>query len=1023
MSDYSVTKRYAMKRLFFTLLLLLLPGIRLMPDAGRLRPSLEGLADLQPHLVNALRHNRQCTQWVDSVLQGMTLRERIGQLFIYTIAPQQTAANRELLRRVVEDYKVGGLLFSGGQVQHQVALTNEAQQLADVPLLMTFDGEWGPGMRLKQTPSFPRNMVLGCIRNDSLIYEYGREVARQLRELGVQVNFAPVADVNINPRNPVINTRSFGEIPQEVADKVVAYSRGLEAGRVLSVSKHFPGHGDTDVDSHKALPVLAFSRQRLDSVELYPFRQAIHAGLGGIMVGHLEVPAVESQQGLPASLSPAVVSGLLKEEMQFKGLVFTDALAMNGVGGHSNICLKALKAGVDLLLVPRRIKEEIEAVLSAVKRGELPDSLISARCRKVLTYKYALGLTQKPHIRLSGLTSRLNTPSTRELMRQLECSAITLLSNRGKMLPLDLSVKDVAVLCVGAPSVFTPFVQTLSHSVKPKVFHLGRNFPPADCKRLNAELQHYKRILVCLADRHLDGYQTFFKQFTPQAPVAYLCFLQGRQVEPLADQMASAGAAVLLAHSASREVQRQAARIVCGEAGVDGRLSASIGSAFPAGCGVTLEARTAPHIVPDEYGMNSHTLDKIDEIAEEGIRLGAYPGCQIVVLKDGNRVYDKCFGTHTGSKKGKDAPVLPTDVYDIASLTKSVATVLAVMKLYDKGRINLTDKVADYLPFLQDTDKKNITVRQLLLHESGLPSTILFYREAIDDSSYVGSLYRGRRDAAHTARIDARTWGNPGFRFKAGLASSVRTDSCTWQIADELWLNPAFKRDYLQAIADAPLLSRRYRYSCVGFILLQQLVEQRAGMPMDEFLAQEFYHPMGLTHTGYLPLRFLDRDSIIPSSVDAFVRKDTLQGFVHDESAAFLGGVAGNAGLFSNAEEVAMIGQMLLNGGQLNGRRYLSGETCRLFTTTVSRISRRGLGFDKPDKRNPRRSPCALSAPASVYGHTGFTGTCAWMDPDNNLVYVFLSNRTYPRVWNNKLASLDIRTRIQEVIYQSMKKK
>ena len=287
-----------MKRLFFTLLLLLLPGIRLMPDAGRLRPSLEGLADLQPHLVNALRHNRQCTQWVDSVLQGMTLRERIGQLFIYTIAPQQTAANRELLRRVVEDYKVGGLLFSGGQVQHQVALTNEAQQMADVPLLMTFDGEWGPGMRLKQTPSFPRNMVLGCIRNDSLIYEYGREVARQLRELGVQVNFAPVADVNINPRNPVINTRSFGEIPQEVADKVVAYSRGLEAGRVLSVSKHFPGHGDTDVDSHKALPVLAFSRQRLDSVELYPFCQAIRGGLGGIMVGHLEVPAVESQQGL-----------------------------------------------------------------------------------------------------------------------------------------------------------------------------------------------------------------------------------------------------------------------------------------------------------------------------------------------------------------------------------------------------------------------------------------------------------------------------------------------------------------------------------------------------------------------------------------------------------------------------------------------------------------------------------------------------------------------------------------------------
>ena len=310
----------------------------------------------------------------------------------------------------------------------------------------------------------------------------------------------------------------------------------------------------------------------------------------------------------------------------------------------------------------------------------------------------------------------------------------------------------------------------------------------------------------------------------------------------------------------------------------------------------------------------------------------------------------------------------------------------------------------------------------MLLHESGLPSTILFYQKAIDEESFTGPLFRGVRDARHTARIAARTWANPDFRFRKGVTSPVRTDSCTWQIADELWLNPAFKRDYLQAIAEAPLLSRRYRYSCVGFILLQQLVEQRAGMPMDEFLAREFYRPMGLTRTGYLPLRFLERDEIIPSSVDPFVRKDTLQGFVHDESAAFLGGVSGNAGLFSTAEEVARLCQMLLNGGQLDGKRYLSGETCRLFTTTVSRISRRALGFDKPDKRNPRRSPCALATPASVYGHTGFTGTCAWIDPDNNLVYVFLSNRTYPQVWNNKLASLDIRTRIQEVIYRSLKK-
>ena len=315
-------------------------------------------------------NDARCRQWVDSVLNKMSLKERIGQLFIYTIAPQQDKANRDLLRKVVDDYKVGGLLFSGGLMENQVALTNEAQKMADIPLMITFDGEWGLSMRLRGTPVFPRNMVLGCIQNDSLLYEYGREMARQCRELGVQVNFAPVADVNINPKNPVINTRSFGESPVNVADKVIAYARGLEDGGVLSVSKHFPGHGDTDVDSHHSLPKLSFSRARLDSVELYPFRKAIQAGLSGMMVGHLEVPVLEPKRGVPSSLSRKVVHDLLTQEMQFKGLVFTDALAMKGVSANNtSICLQALQAGHDLLLVPRRIKEEVEAILDAVKKG------------------------------------------------------------------------------------------------------------------------------------------------------------------------------------------------------------------------------------------------------------------------------------------------------------------------------------------------------------------------------------------------------------------------------------------------------------------------------------------------------------------------------------------------------------------------------------------------------------------------------------------------------------------------------
>lgn len=997
-----------MRRIFLFALIFVVCSGHLALDGKQSLIPLEPTPAVEPSMVSGLQDDIRCRQWVDSVMRRLALKERVGQLFIYTIAPQLNKANKELLRKVVEDYKVGGLLFSGGLMQNQVTLTNDAQRMADVPLMITFDGEWGLAMRLRGTPVFPRNMVLGCIQDDSLIYEYGREMARQCREMGVHVNFAPVADVNINPRNPVINTRSFGESPVNVANKVIAYAKGLEDGGVLSVSKHFPGHGDTDVDSHKALPVLPFSRERLDSVELYPFKKVIHAGLGGIMVGHLEVPVFEVNKGLPSSLSRNVVYELLVRELKFKGLVFTDALAMKGVSTNSSVCLRALKAGNDLLLVPRRIKEEVEAVLDAVKRGELKEEYINEKCRKVLTYKYALGLAKKSNIRISGLEARINTAEARDLIRRLNQAAITVVGNESEVLPLDPTIKEVAVLNVGSPKDIQPFLKELSQYIRPVEFQLGANLSEIQCERLQDTLAHYKRILVCVTEQRLAAYQSFFEKFAPKVPVVYLCFISGKQVLQI-DRGISSGEAMVLAHSSDEGVQKRVAQILYGKADVDGRLSAGIGNLFATGTGLTLGTQTVPHFVPEDHGMNSRILAEIDSIAEDGIRQGAYPGCQVVVLKDGLEMYNKAFGTSTVKS-----------VYDLASLTKTTATLLAVMKLYDKGLLNLTDLASDHLPFLQDTNKKDMTVRELLMHESGLPSTIFFYRDAIDKKSYKAPLFKGAYDKRYSVRIGAKTWANPDFLFHKGLTSKVRTPEYTLQVTDSIWLNNSFKKEYLRQIADAPLKEKRSLYSCVGFIVLQQLVEARAGMPMDEFLAKEFYTPMRLERTGYLPLRFLEKEEIVPSSTDQFLRKTILQGFVHDESAAFLGGVSGNAGLFSTAGEVARIYQMILNGGELDGKRYLSKETCRLFTTTVSKISRRGLGFDKPDVRHPQSSPCAASAPASVYGHIGFTGTCAWVDPDNGLVYVFLSNRTYPDVWNNKLQRLDIRSKIQETMYKSL---
>lgn len=978
--------------------------------------SLPAKAQVEPLLLYKATQDDRCQAWVDSVFHKMSLKEKVGQLFIYTIAPNDSKANMALLRDAVHTYKVGGLLYSKGELESQAILTNQAQEMAKVPLMITFDGEWGLSMRLKNTPVYARNMVLGCISDEELIYEYGQEVARQFRELGVHVNFAPVADVNINPKNPVINTRSFGEDPENVADKVILYSSGLESGGVLSVSKHFPGHGDTETDSHHALPFLNFSRARMDSIELYPFKRAIRAGLGGIMVGHLEVPALEPQKGLPSSLSRHIAHDLLQDELGFKGLVFTDALAMKGVAGNTHVSLAAIQAGNDMVLTPQNLRQEIEAVVEAVKNGELSEEEIDRKCKKILTYKYALGLSQPKKIQLSGLSYRINTPHARDLSVRLNEAAITVARNKNQILPLHPDIKKVALLHVGSAEKHATFEQAIKKQVAVKRLQATPNATAAERKVLSDTLANYKRIIVCISERQLTPYKALFAELSPELQVIYTFFTPEKNMVQLEAGLTNSSS-VILAHSADKGIQEYVANALFGAVGVSGRLSTSVGNVFRPGEGVTLTPPVAHHFVPEEYGVKSKVLRRIDAIAQEGVDEGAYPGCQVVVLKEGKTVYNKAFGTYSG----KDSrPITSQSIYDIASLSKTTGTLLAVMKLYDKGMFNLSDRVSQYLPFMLEDDKKDITIRQLLFHESGLPSSIFFYLQAINKESYEGRLYKNTRDELHTVQLGPQTFAQPNFKFFDGLTSNEPTEVHTLQAAEGLWINQSFNDSITAGIKRSKMRDKRYRYSCIGFIVLQKMVEEISGMPMNEFLSKEFYTPMGLERTAYQPLQYFNKEDIVPSTIDNFLRKTTIQGTVHDEAAAFQGGVSGNAGLFSTAEEVALIHQMWLNGGELNGRRYLSKETCKLFTTEKSGTSRRGLGFDKPDMKNPQKSPCAKSATASSYGHNGFTGTCAWVDPRNKLVYVFLSNRTYPDVWINHLAKMQIRERIQDTIYESL---
>lgn len=965
-------------------------------------------------ILKQVKDTVDCNRWVEMQLSKMTLKQKIGQLFIHTVAPVTTQWNRDGLTKAVEEYGVGGLLFSGGQLEKQVQLTNEAQKKARIPLLITFDGEWGLAMRLKNTPKFPKNRVLGCIKNDTLIYRYGLEVARQLKEIGVHVNFAPVADVDNNPDNPVINVRSFGADPQVVARKVLAYSRGLEDGGVLAVCKHFPGHGDTDVDSHKALPVLQFDRERLDSIELYPFRKAIDFGIGGIMVGHLKVPELGQK---PASISPKVIINTLKRELGFSGLVFTDALEMDGIAKNSvNVCAEALIAGNDLLLAPRNLKRELDGVMKAIKDGRLTEEEITEKCRKVLTYKYALGLVNPTFVKAEGLSSRLDTKQTRILMSELENAAVTVVKNKSDVLPLDLAMSGTVLLTI-APTLSEgyPFLKELRKSVTLSWIHAEAD----SLQQIKERLRPAQQVIVALHEKDCKPYESLIEDLAMDKPLTLVCFKPQSILEKIPSAVRKSSA-VVLAHTGKKDVQRYTANILTGKKIANATLSVDIPGIAAVGEGVVLDPDSPRLYKPEDFGMDSKVLAEIDDIAEEGIREQAFPGCHVLIYKDGYPVYNKCFGTQTYKS---DVKVKENDMYDLASVSKVTGTLLAVMKLYDEGRFGLTDKIGKYVPALQGTDKANLTIQSLLFHESGLPPYVPFYLEAIDLDALGDDLFKRKPDANHTLQVDQNLYADPNFKYKAKWVSSDSSSLCSLRLSDKWFLNRDFKDEILRQIIETPLKSRSYRYSCLNFMLLKEMVETITRTPMDEYLDRVFYQPMGLIHTTYNPLSRFRKECIIPTVDDDFLRRGELRGYVHDAAAAFMGGVSGNAGLFSTAHDVAVIFQMLLNRGVYGDRRYLNRATCELFLTMKSKSCRRGLGFDKPDMDDEEKSPCAPDTPGSVIGHTGFTGTAVWADPDNDLIFVFLSNRTFPQPFSHKnLSRLDIRPRMQQVMYQALMK-
>ena len=966
------------------------------------------------------------TTWADSVLRSMTLDQKIGQLFMLPAYSNKNDTYCDQLAETIRKYHVGGVIFFQGTPLKQALMTNRFQEAADIPLFIGMDAEGGVGWRIKPALEFPNQTLQGAIRDTSLIREIGAAIGRQCRALGIHINFAPVVDINVNPRNPVIGIRSFGEHRKEVGARSLAYAKGLASQNVMAVAKHFPGHGDTDTDSHEVLPIIRHSVQRLDSVEFYPFKQLFEAGVPGVMVAHLNIPSYDTLH-LPASLSRHVVTDLLRGQLHFQGLCFTDAMNMKGVtnarrDGEAEVA--ALLAGNDICLQPANIEQAFKKVKAAVQNGTLPLRSIDEKCLRILKAKEKYVLPAPRLVDTTGLLARLNSPAAQALQQETYAQAVTLIKNRNWLLPLTrLDTLRIASLNFGSRQA-SDFETMLEKYAPCAHYAISPEAPETESRALLEKLAPFNCVIVYnSAARNTAGYS-----FGASKRLADIIKkLKGKRIIfchpaiPYGVDLYShlPMDAILISYSHDKPAQQFAAQAIFGGIRVDGKLPVGINLSYPAGSGLSTPKVRLGYHAPELSGINSLLLEKIDSLCHEAIRLKATPGCEVLVAKDGFVVYDKTFGFHTYQRKRPDRP---DDIYDIASLTKITATLPCVMMLYDEKRIALDTPIGRYDYRIARTDKKDLTVRELLLHMAGLKASVAFFHHAIDWEAFTGRLLSSRYSKANCVKLQDRLYINPHFHYRDNTFNFTGGKDFRL-VSPDFYIHKHFQDSIHLLLLESELSpSRKYRYSDLGFILLQDIVESQTGAPLDILCRERFFNRLGAHNTMFNPYRTTDMERIVPASDDKVFRKSVLHGYVHDPIAALLDGVAGNAGLFSNANDLAKIMSVYLNNGRYGGEHYIDSSTVALFTRTQlpAEQNRRGLGFDKPDRDHPDNSPACPEAPASSYGHTGFTGTMAWNDPDNGLIYIFLSNRTYPNEYNNKLMKENIRTKIQEVIYQAI---
>lgn len=938
--------------------------------------------------------------WVDSVMKTLTPEQRIGQLFMVAAYSNKNKAHQDEIAALIRDQQIGGLIFMQGGPVRQAKLTNYYQKLSNVPLMLSIDGEWGLSMRLDSTPAYPKQMTLGAIQNDTLIFRMGIQIARECKRMGLHVNFAPVVDVNNNPSNPVINMRSFGSNKYNVAAKGIAYMAGMQSMGVLANAKHFPGHGDTDSDSHKTLPVIKHPRERLDSLELYPFKELINNGLGSMMVAHLFVPSLDATNGRPTTLSPYVVDTLLRQELGFKGLVFTDALNMKGISASltaDQINIRALKAGNDVLLFASDVASAIKNMKAAIAKGEISQEEVDAHCRKILEAKYWCGLSKKKTISTTNLVEDLNSETSELIRRQLTEASLTVLENNA-ILPLKgLDSLRIAHLAIDGKSN-NIFFKTLNKYAKVSGFAVDKDELLNQKALLLQKLKPFNTVIVSIHNPKNTmsksagmnaAVSNFLSALNQQSRVVVNLMANPYSLEKMSDAATPKG--LIVSYEDNALSQELSAQLIFGAIKANGKLPVHVDERYTYGTGLQLsDVIRLKYTIPAELGFTEAQFTSVDSLAKIAIYMKATPGCQVLIAQHGKVFYDKAFGHHTYA--AGSAPVTTSDLYDLASITKVAASTISIMRLTDEKFFDIDRTVGSYVPVLEKTNKAGMRIRDILAHQAGLPAWIPFYKATIKDAAARNKYYR-----------------------------STASDSFPYKVAENMFLRKDYPDTMLAIIAGCEVDTKKhYKYSDLGYYFFKYIIEHHTGKRLDEYVDSLFYRPMGLPRMTYNPLAKFDKSEIIPTEDDKLFRKQLIHGYVHDQGAAMVGGVGGHAGLFSNAGDLATLMQMILNKGVYGGDRFLSAATINEFIKCqfCESDNRRGLGFDKPEMNYQKGGPTCKCVSSLSFGHTGFTGTIAWVDPDKDLIYVFLSNRVYPDAENKKINTLATRVEIQEAIYK-----